>query len=58
LEAHVVFVKKFETALGQKSFLRTKAPMPVALLIAEKMSMNFGSDFNDIIASVAREFGI
>lgn len=55
-EAHMTFAKQFETAVGKDSFLRTKAPMPIALLIAEKLSMDPGPDFDNMVASIAKEF--
>lgn len=56
-EVHAEFAKSFDKIIGEKSPLRVRAPMPTALLIAEKISMDYGSDFDSMVSALVREFG-
>ena len=57
-DLHIRFAERFNALIGEKSMLRMRAPMPIAMLIGEKITMEPKSDFDTLVASMAREFGL
>jgi len=55
-DVHVDFMRSFAAAVCSGSTLRARAPMPVALILAERMSIDPGSDFDGLVATLVREF--
>ena len=54
LEVHMDFIKSFDRILKTSS-LRIRAPMHLALLMADKLSMNMKSEFEEMIAILSKE---
>ena len=48
------FIKSFDRILKTSS-LRIRAPMHLALLMADKLSMNMKSEFEEMIAILSKE---
>lgn len=55
-DVHTDFMKSFNRMIGKDSVFRIRAPMPAALLAAERLSVTPGPDFDGLVATLAKEF--
>lgn len=55
-DVHMNFARSFDRVLDNRSSLKIVAPMSIALLVADRISMDPDSDFNKTVSLLSKEF--
>lgn len=56
-DVQIKFAEEFDKIIGMRSILRARAPISIALMVAEKVSIGVNMDFDETVSAIARKFG-